>query len=115
MFLYRNDIFGTIQAEVGVQNFNVWIAIDRVVNIESVVDKSGSYTPISAIETDDRLPNSSAIGRIDRCWNLGNITSVILILLDISNPQQGIELDFGTSPCCCGSRDTTYINTTMFS
>ncbi|XP_062513366.1 uncharacterized protein LOC134189140 isoform X2 [Corticium candelabrum] len=109
----RNDIFGTIQAEVGVQNFHVWIAIGRVVNTKSVVDKCGSYTPISAIEVDDRLPSSPPIGRRDRCWNLGNITSVSPILLDTSNPQQGIELDFGTSPCCCGSRNTTYINTTV--
>ncbi|XP_062512975.1 uncharacterized protein LOC134188791 isoform X2 [Corticium candelabrum] len=111
--LLRNDIFGIIQAEVGVQNFYVWIAINRSVNSKFVVEKCGRYTPISAIELEDSLPSSSPIGKRERCWNLGKNTTVFPIQLNISNLQEGIVLNFGTSPCCCCSSNTTYINTTV--
>ena len=59
------------------------------------------------------MTNSYPIGRRDRCWNLGQVKSAPPIPLDIFKPEEGIVLDFGTSPCCSCSSNTTYINTTV--
>ena len=80
---------------------------------KSVVDMCGSHTPISAVEANNILPSSPPIGNSNRCWNLGRVTPIRPTLIDTSNPHDGIVLDFGTSPCCCGSNKTTYINTTV--
>ena len=97
-------------AITGIQNFRVWIGLCRYVNSSEVLQKCGQHAPIEMIEIDSRLTTATT-WTSDRCWNVGEMSTMSPVFVDETNPESGILLHYGSTPCCAGN--LSYSNVTV--
>lgn len=94
-----DDIYGTVEGIPLILDFSVWFGICRYVSAKEVVQKCGQHAPIQVLEVGNR-ESASNIDDTDRCWNIGQITSVAPSLVNESNPESGITMNYGSTHCC---------------
>ena len=105
----RDDISGMIQTVPGIQNFDVSIGLCKPLERARMSQTCGQHTPIEVIESDTWLTTPMP-ERPDRCWDIGQITDVSPILVEHSNPQAGVALDFGQTLCCSANLTATDVS-----
>ena len=105
----RDDISGMIQTVPGIQNFDVSIGLCKSLERARMLQTCGQHTPIEVIESDTWLTTPMP-DRPDRCWDIGQTTDVSPTLVDHSNPQAGIALDFGQTLCCSANLTATDVS-----
>lgn len=81
----------------------------RNVNSKKVLQKCGQHAPIEVIEADSHLMTPAPV-EADRCWDLGQATSVNPSLVDGDNPESGIVLNYGQTKCCSGTEKTANVS-----
>lgn len=102
------DVQGVITAIIGIQGFRVWIGMCRYVNSSEITNTCGQHAPIEMIEMDSRL-NTPPPWTPDNCWNVGELGSENPSLVDETDPESGILLNYGSTPCCAGNLSLTSV------
>ena len=107
-----SDINGLVDAVNGIRIYEVWLSLCGLVTDKQAVEKCGQHSPIVIFEQDSDLTTPSP-SPPRPCSNIGQINANPPAVVNSTNGDIEIRIDYGTTACCFRKTNLTTADVTI--